>query len=171
MNATDTNLQANLPFAENEVTLVIVDDEEMVLNSLGSFLELETDYNIKPFTSPSAALEYAAQGEADVIVSDFLMPDMNGIELLRSFSKIHPQAPRILLTGYADKDSAIRAINDIGLFQYIEKPWDNDNLLIVLRNALERRFLFKKLQEKIAEIDQTQGQLSGLQNDILRTFI
>lgn len=171
MTQSDTDMQANLPFAENEATLVLVDDEEMVLNSLRSFLELETEYNIQSFTSPAAALEFAADAQPDVIVSDFLMPDMNGIELLRSFSEMHPQAPRILLTGYADKDSAIRAINDIGLFQYIEKPWDNDNLLIVLRNALERRFLFKKLQEKIAEIDQTQGRLSGLQNDILRTFI
>ena len=82
-----------------------------------------------------------------------------------------PESSRVLLTGHADKQSAIEAINKVGLFQYIEKPWDNDNLLIVLRNALERRFLFKKLQEKIAEIDQTQGRLSGLQNDILRTFI
>lgn len=75
------------------------------------------------------------------------------------------------MTGYADKESAIKAINDIGLFQYIEKPWDNSNFLIVLRNALERRFLVKTLQEKIAEIDKAQGKLSGLQNDILRTFI
>jgi DNA-binding NtrC family response regulator len=165
------NPQADLPFEEKEATLVIVDDEEMVLNSLRSFLELETEYEIRSFTSPAAALEYAGSGDPDVIVSDFLMPEMNGIEMLRSFSELHPQAPRILLTGYADKESAIRAINDIGLFQYIEKPWDNNNLLIVLRNALERRFLFKKLQEKIAEIDQAQGRLSGLQNDILRTFI
>lgn len=168
---TDSNLQADLPFAEKDATLVLVDDEEMVLNSLKSFLELETEYNIQSFTSPAVALEFATEGSLDVIVSDFLMPDMNGIEMLRKFSEMHPHAPRILLTGYADKESAISAINDIGLFQYIEKPWDNDNLLIVLRNALERRFLFKKLQEKIAEIDQAQGKLSGLQNDILRTFI
>ena len=163
--------QPNLPFAEKDATLVIVDDEEMVLNSLKSFLELETEYDIQSFTAPEEALQYAASGEPDLIVSDFLMPDMNGIELLRAFGKLHPQAPRILMTGNADKESAIKAINDIGLFQYIEKPWDNDNLLIVLRNALERRFLFKKLQEKIAEIDKAEGKLSGLQNDILRTFI
>ena len=99
------------------------------------------------------------------------MPGTNGIELLREFASLHPHAPRILLTGYADKQSAIEAINDVGLFQYIEKPWENEKLLIVLRNAHERRFLVKALQEKIAEIDQTQGKLSGLQEDILRTFI
>ena len=167
----DHSLTEAMPFAESDATLVIVDDEEMVLASLRSFLELETEYNIQSFTSPDDALDYAENGTVDVVVSDFLMPKLNGIELLGRFSTIHPHAPRILLTGYADKESAIKAINDIGLFQYIEKPWDNSNFLIVLRNALERRFLVKTLQEKIAEIDKAQGKLSGLQNDILRTFI
>lgn len=167
----DDSLKETVPFVESDATVVIVDDEDMVLNSLQSFLELETEYNIRSFSGPKAALEYAGEGAVDVVVSDFLMPEMNGIELLGRFGENHPHAPRILLTGYADKESAIKAINDIGLFQFIEKPWDNSNLLIVLRNALERRFLVKTLQEKIAEIDRAQGKLSGLQNDILRTFI
>ncbi len=167
----DDSIQEAASFVESDATVLLVDDEEMVLNSLQSFLELETEYNLRSFTTPAAALEYAMDGPVDVVVSDFLMPEMNGIELLGRFSEKHPHAPRILLTGYADKDSAIRAINDIGLFQFIEKPWDNTNLLVVLRNALERRYLVKTLQEKIAEIDRAQGKLSGLQNDILRTFI
>jgi DNA-binding NtrC family response regulator len=161
----------SVSFNESDATLVLVDDESMVLDSLKSVLALETDYRVEAFTAPAEALEYARSGPVDLVVSDFLMPGTNGIELLRGFSENHPHAPRILLTGYADKESAIQAINDVGLFQYIEKPWENEQLLIVLRNALERRFLVKILQEKIAEIDQTQGQLSGLQEDILRTFI
>ena len=167
----DNVQQEPIPFKESDATMVLVDDEDMVLSSLQSFLELETDYNLRTFTSPEAALEYTLAGPVDVVVSDFLMPGMNGIELLSRIREKHPHAPRILLTGYADKESAIKAINDIGLFQYIEKPWDNTNLLIVLRNALERRYLVKTLQEKITEIDRAQGKLSGLQNDILRTFI
>ena len=167
----DNVQQGPIPFKESDATMVLVDDEDMVLSSLQSFLELETDYNLQTFTSPEAALDYSLTGPVDVVVSDFLMPGMNGIELLSRIREKHPHAPRILLTGYADKESAIKAINDIGLFQYIEKPWDNTNLLIVLRNALERRFLVKTLQEKITEIDRAQGKLSGLQNDILRTFI
>jgi DNA-binding NtrC family response regulator len=158
-------------FNESDATLVLVDDESMVLDSLGSVLALETEYRLEKFTAPADALEYARTGPVDLVLSDFLMPVMNGIEMLREFAALHPHAPRILLTGYADKESAIEAINDVGLFQYIEKPWENEQLLIVLRNALERRFLVKVLQEKIAEIDQTQGKLSGLQEDILRTFI
>ena len=158
-------------FNESDATLVLVDDEAMVVDSLKSVIGLETDYRIEAFTSPADAVAYAKTGPVDVVDSEFLRPGPNGIELPREFASLHPHAPRILLTGYADKESAIEAINDVGLFQYIEKPWENEKLLIVLRNALERRFLVKALQEKIAEIDQTQGKLSGLQEDILRTFI
>ena len=73
---------------------MIVDDEEMVLASLRSFLELETEYNIQSFTSPDAALAYAENGSVDVVVSDFLMPQLNGIELLGRFSEhASPRAP------------------------------------------------------------------------------
>ena len=164
---TPTPVQYN----EAEATILLVDDEKMVLDSLQSFLELETDYQVEVFVSPEEALKYAADHEVDLAVSDFMMPGLNGLDYLTRLAEIHPQAPRILLTGYADKNSAIKAINELGIFQYIEKPWNNDDLLIVFRNALERRFLFKALQDKIAQIDAAEGRLSGLQKDILRTFI
>jgi DNA-binding NtrC family response regulator len=151
--------------------LVIVDDEDMVLSSLDSFLGLETDYEIRTFTSPGEALAYAQEKDIDLVISDYLMPEMDGITFLARFKKLQPHAPRILLTGYADKENAIKAINEIGLFQYIEKPWDNDQLLIVLRNALEKRFLFQALQDKISEIETAEGRLEGLRKDILKTFI
>jgi DNA-binding NtrC family response regulator len=158
-------------YAESDAHLVLVDDEEMVLNTLRSFLELETEYNIVSFADPAAAIAYGEENTVDLVISDFLMPGTNGIELLRAFAASNPHAPRVLLTGYADKASAIKAINEVGLFQYLEKPWDNNQFLFVIRNALERRFLVKALQDKIAEIDHAQGRLSGLQDDILRTFI
>ncbi len=158
-------------YAESKVRLVLVDDEEMVLNTLRTFLELETEYEVIAFTDPTVAIAYGRENDIDLVVSDFLMPGTNGIETLRAFAESNPHAPRVLLTGYADKGSAIKAINEVGLFQYLEKPWDNDQLLVVIRNGLDRRFLVKALQDKIAEIDQAQGRLSGLQDDILRTFI
>ena len=107
----------------------------------------------------------------DCLLLDLLMPGTNGIELLREFAGLHPHAPRILLTGYADKENAIKAINEVGLYQYIEKPWDNDDLLIVLRNGLERQKLLKQLDEKISEINKAYGDLQGLQKEIMKTFI
>ncbi|MBD3217522.1 MAG: response regulator [candidate division Zixibacteria bacterium] len=156
---------------KDKCTVVIVDDEDMVLTSLNSFLSLETDYDVETFTSAKDALEYIEKNDIDLVISDYLMPEMDGISFLARVKELHPQVPRIILTGYADKENAIKAINDVGLFQYIEKPWDNDDLLIVLRNGIERQKLMKKLQEKISEINMAYGELQGLQNEIVKTFI
>jgi len=107
--------------ADEKHIILIVDDEEMVTTSLRSFLELETDYEVVTFTSPIEALEYVRENPIDLIVSDYLMPDVDGISLLLQIKQLRPNATRVLLTGYADKENAIKAINDVGLYQYIEK--------------------------------------------------
>ncbi len=160
-----------MPDGENSQTIMIVDDEEMVLTSLSSFLALETEYNVKTFTSPKEALDFVKRNDVDLVVSDYLMPEMDGISFLAQVKKVKPEVPRIILTGYADKENAIKAINEIGLFQYIEKPWDNDDLLIIFRNGLERQKLMKKLQEKIMEINVAHGELQDLQREIVKTFV
>ncbi len=155
---------------ENQ-TIIIVDDEEMVLTSLSSFLELETQYNVITFTSAIKALEYVKANKADLVISDYLMPEMDGITFLSKVKEVIPEVPRIVLTGYADKENAIKAINDVGLFQYIEKPWDNEDILIILRNGLERQQLMSRLNEKIVQINRAYSELQGLQNEIVKTFV
>jgi DNA-binding NtrC family response regulator len=152
-------------------TIVIVDDEDMVLTSLNSFLTLETDYDVKTFISVKEALEYIKTGQVNLVVSDYLMPEMDGISFLAKVREIRPEVPRIILTGYADKENAIKAINNVGLFQYIEKPWDNDDLLIILRNGLEKQKLMTRLNEKIMEINNAYAELQDLQNEIVKTFV
>lgn len=152
-------------------TVVIVDDEEMVLKSLSSLLALETDYNVKTFLSPREALEFTNNNDVDLVVSDYLMPDMDGLTFLELVKKEKPEVPRIILTGYADKENAIKAINDVGLFQYIEKPWNNDDLLIIFRNGISRSKLLKKLREKISEMNDAYGDLEDLQKAIIKTFL
>jgi DNA-binding NtrC family response regulator len=151
-------------------TILLVDDEEMVLTSLRSFLALETEYQILPFLSPSKALEFAASSEVNLVISDFLMPEMDGISFLARMRELRPDATRIILTGYADKENAIKAINEVGIFQYIEKPWDNDELLIAIRNGLEKQRLLKDLEQRIAEINKAYADLSRIQQEILKTF-
>lgn len=152
-------------------TIVIVDDEEMVLTSISSFLSLETAYTVKSFVSAEEALDFIANNEIDLVISDYLMPQMDGISFLAKVRDLKPHVPRIILTGYADKENAIKAINDVGLFQYIEKPWDNDDLLLVLRNGLEKQRLLKQLDEKIVEINRAYAELQGLQKEIVKTFV
>ncbi len=152
-------------------TIVIVDDEEMVLTSLSAFLSLETDYQIKTFISAKKALEFIKKKDVGLVVSDYLMPEMDGITFLAKVKEIKPQVPRIILTGYADKENAIKAINDVGLFQYIEKPWDNEDILIIFRNGLEKQKLVKRLEEKIKEINKAYGDLQNLQREIVKTFV
>jgi len=151
--------------------VVIVDDEEIVLTSLSSLLSLETDYEVKTFLSSEEALKYIKNEDTDLVISDYLMPEMDGITFLGEVRKLKPEIPRIILTGYADKENAIKAINEVGLFQYIEKPWNNDDILIVLRNGLEKQRLIKTLREKIGEIDKANSELDGLQNEIVRAFV
>jgi response regulator RpfG family c-di-GMP phosphodiesterase len=150
--------------------IILVDDEDMVVTSIKSFLTLETDYEIAGFTSPAEALSYIEKNKVDVVVSDYLMPNMDGISFLARVKELQPEATRILLTGYADKENAIKAINDVGLYQYIEKPWENDDLKLVLRNGLEKRLLMKRLEDKIAEVNKVHGELMNLQKDILKVF-
>ena len=150
--------------------VILVDDEEMVVTSIKSFLTLETDYEVVSFTSPAKALEYVADHRVDVVVSDYLMPDIDGITFLARVKDIQPEATRILLTGYADKENAIKAINDVGLYQYIEKPWENEDLKLIIRNGLEKRILMKKLQDKIEEVTRAHQDLMNVQREILKAF-
>jgi response regulator RpfG family c-di-GMP phosphodiesterase len=148
-----------------------VDDEEMVLTSLRSFLNLETDYNVETYTSPQKALESLSSKPLDLVISDYLMPDMNGIDFLLEVKRLHPFSTRVLLTGYADKENAIKAINEVGLYQYVGKPWDNEELKLIVQNGLERRFLMERLQEKIEEVQRVQQNLQDIQAQIIKAFM
>jgi len=151
-------------------TILLVDDEDMVVTSIKSFLTLETEYDVVAFTSPREALDYVKEHKVDLIVSDYLMPDIDGIEFLARVKDIQPEATRVLLTGYADKENAIKAINDVGLYQYIEKPWENDDLKLIIRNGLEKRVLMKRLEDKIAEVNRAHEELLNVQKEILKAF-
>ena len=150
--------------------VLLVDDEEMVVTSIKSFLTLETDYEVVSFTSPKEALEFVKDNRVDLVISDYLMPDIDGIQFLAEIKEIQPEATRVLLTGYADKENAIKAINDVGLYQYIEKPWENEDLKLIIRNGLEKRILLKKLEDKIDEVNKAHSELVNVQKEILKAF-
>lgn len=156
---------------DRQPVIFVVDDEDMVLISIKSFLMLETDYDVTTFNSPAGAIEELKQRTVDLVISDYLMPEIDGISFLMEVKKLQPHVIRILLTGYADKENAIKAINEVGLYQYIEKPWQNADLALVIRNGLEKRFLIEKLQQKIREVQMAQESLQEIQDQIVRAFM
>ena len=123
-------------------TILVVDDDETILSAISAFITLEMDHKVLTYSSPSNALdELDKNTKIDFIISDFLMPDIDGIQFLEEMKNRYPDVPRILLTGYADKENAIKAVNKAGIYYYLEKPWDNEELLLTIQNGLEKKDL------------------------------
>jgi DNA-binding NtrC family response regulator len=154
-----------------EPGVMIVDDEEMVASALQTFLELTTPYRVLTFTSPLAALAALSLQRVDVVVSDFMMPEMDGIRFLEEVRARSPHVSRILLTGYADVENAVRAINTAGVYHYLEKPWDNERLMMVVRNAIERAMLIRELESRIAALESANEELLEARRRLVRMFL
>lgn len=152
-------------------TVMIVDDEPMVLTALRSFLELETGYRVLTFLTAQQALDALAEEHVDVVVSDYMMPGMDGITFLCQVRETWPLTTRILLTGYADKENAIRAINEAGLYHYLQKPWDNEHLKLVIRNGIERSRMFTELSSRVAAIEDANRELNGFRQKLMQAFL
>ena len=146
--------------------IIVVDDEKMVTSAFRTLFMVEGIKGGEFFNSPIEALDFMKSNVPDLIISDFLMPEMNGLEFLREAKKLYPETSMILLTGYADKENAIKAINEVGLYKYIEKPWDNDDLLMNIKNGIERSHLLSSLREKIVELEDAKRQLEVYSNDL-----
>ena len=142
--------------------ILVLDDEVMVTKTLKTLLKLEGYNNVFAFNNPNDAIDWLKNNICTVIVSDFIMPDMNGIEFLIKAKELNPDATQILLTGYADKENAIRAINEVGIFKYIEKPWNNDDIILNIKNGIERTNLKIQLRNKINELEDLNKNLENL---------
>ncbi len=146
--------------------ILILDDEHIVTSALKTLLNIEGFSEVKDFNSPMQALESLKFDKPDLIISDFIMPEMNGIDFLIEAKKMYADVSMILLTGYADKENAIKAINEIGLYKYIEKPWDNEELIINIKNAIERSHLISDLKDKVIELEIANRQLEKYSNSL-----
>ena len=146
--------------------IVVVDDEKIVTSAFKTLLKVEGFGNAHFFNNPEEALEFLKSNTPDLVISDFLMPEMNGLEFLSEVKKMYPEVSKILLTGYADKENAIRAINEVGLYRYIEKPWDNDDLILNIRNGIERSYLLSELRKKIAELEAAKKELEKYSHNL-----
>lgn len=125
-----------IALSEKRHTVMLVDDEESILNSLRRLLRGKP-YDLLLATSGAQALSFFELHPIDMIVCDARMPFMDGPTLLREVHKRDPTCMNILLTGYADMSMITQAISDGYIFRYISKPWDDEELQLALDEALQ----------------------------------
>ncbi len=136
-------------------TVLCVDDEPNVLSALKRCLRLD---GIRVLTADSGALalDLLAQEEVDLVISDMRMPGMDGAQLLELVHQRWPSTVRLLLTGHAEMDSAIAAINRGRIFRYLSKPWDDTELRAAVGQGLAMRALERESQ-RLAALTQAQN--------------
>ena len=118
-------------------TILIVDDEEDIRESLKALLETSIDgTEVLVAADGEEALETMRKAQVDLVISDYKMPRMNGLELLGAIGRNAPQTPRILVTAFPDLEIAIRAINEAGIENFFTKPFDPDQVVNVVRALL-----------------------------------
>jgi response regulator RpfG family c-di-GMP phosphodiesterase len=121
-------------------TLLFVDDEPNILSALRRLFR-SLGYRIFIAESGAAGLEVIATQKIDLVISDMRMPVMDGAQFLEQVRVKSPGSIRILLTGYADIESTIAAINKGQIYRYINKPWEDNDITTTVRHALERKYL------------------------------
>jgi response regulator RpfG family c-di-GMP phosphodiesterase len=121
-------------------TILCVDDEPNILASLRRLFRRE-NYRVLCAGSAAAGVAMLEQEQVDVVISDMQMPEINGTEFLECVKRRWPSTLRLLLTGHADVESTIGAINRGEIYRYITKPWNENAMLLVIRDALERQGL------------------------------
>lgn len=126
--------------AHTAASVLLVDDEPNILSSLRRLLR-PAGYHIHVAESGKAGLEILEREHVDLVVSDMRMPEMDGASFLEQVRTRWPEVIRLLLTGYADIGSTIDAINRGEIYRYIAKPWDDNELTLTIRDALERQRL------------------------------
>jgi signal transduction histidine kinase len=156
-------------------TILVVDDEPDVVQSVQDLLRLE--YRVFGATRASEGIKLLQEKEVHVVMTDQRMPEMTGVEFLRRIRGDHPDAIRLLFTGYADLKAVVDAINQGNVYRYITKPWDADELQTILRQAteqydllVERKRLLAELQVKNQELERANTELKKA-NDLKEAFI
>ena len=149
-------------------TLLVVDDEPDVVQSVQDLLRL--DYQVLGATRAKDGLRILQEQEVHLVMTDQRMPEMTGVEFLSQVRGGHPEAIRLLFTGYADFKAVIDAINQGNIYRYITKPWDPDDLQIIIRQAAEQYDLLVERKRLLAELQMKNLELQKA-NEMKEAFI
>jgi two-component system probable response regulator PhcQ len=135
--------------------IMFVDDEQNILNALRRLFVSPSmqdsgnpEFQVETFISPRLALQRAGDGAAfDLVISDYRMPEMDGVAFLKAFRQIQPHAERLILSGYADLEALVGAINEAQISRFISKPWHDYELKAAVAQALAHRDLLRDNQQ------------------------
>jgi len=159
---TVSEISGHTTSTELNPVVLCVDDEPSILKSLQRLLVAQ-GIQVLVATSGQQALQLLSLHRVDVIISDMRMPEMNGAAFLKASTDVQPEAYRILLTGYADMESTVAAVNSGKIHRYIQKPWKNEELLGVIGIGIEKQRLLQRnaeLQLKITSQNQKLKELN-----------
>jgi two-component system probable response regulator PhcQ len=155
--------------AKDQIHILLVDDEPNVLKSLARLLRA---YHITEALSGEDALQLLQEHSFDLIISDFRMPGIDGITFLCESLKIQPDAIRIILTGHADLNNVIAAINEANVYRFITKPWDGPEVTHAVESGLahqmvlqENRQLANQVREQQKQLDEKNAILAALEKE------
>ncbi len=126
--------------AERPFRVLAVDDETDIRDSIKQLLELSLD-NVEVITASDGqhALDVLRSGEFDLILTDYKMPNMDGLDFLKEAMDTHPDVPRLMLTAYPDPSLAARAVKEAGVGLFIAKPFDMEYLVDVVKTILREQ--------------------------------
>ena len=142
--------------------ILIVDDEPAITDLLKDVLSLEP-YGILIAASAEEALPILDREQVDVVISDEIMPGMSGSEFLAAVRQKYPDTIRMILTGHASLESAIRAINEGEIYRFFTKPCNVFDLAITVRQALQNRDLMKQNQRLLSRVKQQSSYIQSLE--------
>jgi len=148
------------------VRILLVDDERNVLRSLERLL-LDEEYEIFTAGSGQEGLEILEHsGTFRLIISDFRMPAMNGVEFLSEVCRRWPDTERMILSGYADTATIVSAINEGQIYKFIAKPWNDADLVRSIREALDRYDLRAKNRQLVSDLLASNEELKKINNNL-----
>lgn len=151
---------------DEQIRILCVDDEKNVLRSLERMF-IDDDYEVITAQSGAEGLEKLNdEGPTQIVISDFRMPGMNGVEFLKEVRLRWPKTVRIVLSGYADSSAIVSAINEGEVYKFIPKPWNDDELRVAIVNAMERFRLEEKNLELATALQKSNEELQHLNQNL-----